>query len=107
MRLPALAVLAVLLACKASSPDLDVVRRSEIGDAWPLTVEEVQVECLPGSVLLVHANGKRYALNGTAMGMADERGYADIEDIWAPNPDLPGTRINIRPIFDRAEATCR
>jgi hypothetical protein len=49
-------------------------------------------------------DGKTYALNGTAKSRGD---YADIDSIWAPDPDVSGLKISMSPITDAALAFCQ
>lgn len=79
------------------------VSRADLGDAWPLTVESAVVECLPGRVLVVRAEGVTYALNGTAK---DRGNYADIDPIWRDNPSIEGLKISLQPLLDRGLASC-
>ena len=48
-------------------------------------------------------DGTEYALNGTAKDHTDA---ADIDPIWAPDPEMEGLKINIGPLIDRALALC-
>ena len=75
-----------------------LVSAAEYGDRWPLTVSEARVELIGSSVAVLHAEGRTYALNGTAQS----RGYPRIDPIWRNNPDIPGTKISISPLIQLA-----
>lgn len=82
------------------------VARADLGAEWPLTVGAGTLACRPFMsnlhILTFTANGKVWAVNGTALG----QGYADIEPIWAPNPNIPEAKINIGPMIDLAKSLC-
>ncbi|KLO45365.1 hypothetical protein ABH37_00790 [Mycobacterium haemophilum] len=74
---------------------------------WPLTVSEGTLACHPlgahlGRVTFT-SGGTTYWVNGTAKAAHK---YADLDDIWRDNPDIPGTKINIGPLLDRGLALC-
>jgi hypothetical protein len=78
------------------------VRRADVSERWPLTVDSIRVECIGGLVAVGHYGGKTYALNG----VAETRGFLPIDSIWLENPDDPGGRINISPVSRRAVEQC-
>lgn len=90
---------AVLLLA-ACQPGVQVTRE-EYGPAWPFTVERGYVDCHDGAATF-RSNGIEYQLNGTAM----TRGYRPLESIWRENPDIPGTRIGLGDILERALKEC-
>ena len=97
------AVTAILLAL-SDAPPADAVRRvtaAELGDRWPLTVREGEVDCI-GKAAVFRSGQKAYALNGAAKS----RGYLPIEPIWKTDPTVPGLRINIGPLIDLALKQC-
>lgn len=106
-------VVALVIACgrpvtprqptKQNSGSRVRVTRAEHGERWPLTVEEGEVECLPGGVFVFHHGGKTYALNG----MAEGKGYADIRPIWRDDPTQPGLKISIGPLISAANSACK
>lgn len=102
-----LVLLALCFTTLAASAGERVVKRSDLGTEWPLNVETGTLRCRPFMsnlhILTIEANGKVWAVNGTAKG----QGYADIEPIWAPNPKIPEARINIGPLIELAKSLCR
>ena len=86
------------------------ITESEYGEKWPLTVAGGALSCKPvGSLGIVTftANGKTYAVNGTAMGQAKKNGWKEIDEIWKPNPTIPGTKIDMEPILDKGLSLCK
>ena len=95
----------------AIANDPGLVVSTDFGDEWPLTVPYAVVHCdeiLAGGRLLQVAtldapDGTTYAANGTAK---DHGNYADIDPIWAPDPEVDGLKIDISPIVDAALEQC-
>ena len=86
------------------------ITESEYGEKWPLTIVEGILSCAPvGSLGIVTftANGKTYAVNGTARSRAKKNGWREIDEIWKANPSIPGTKINMGPILDRGLSLCK
>lgn len=88
------------------------VSRDEFKGDWPLTIDSGTLTCERflnfKSVKLVtlSSGGKTYALNGIASGQAKKRGFLDIYTIWRDHPKLPGLKVNIGPLIERALALC-
>lgn len=86
------------------------IRQEEFGERWPFTVAHAELGC--GEVgghqaAVVGSNGKIYALNGTAKGIAQRLGWeSDITPIWRDNPAIPGTKVSIGPMIDLARTRC-
>ena len=94
------------------------VKRTDFGDAWPLTVDNASVGCseeIKASTVIIVINNEPWALNGTTKGAASGgrltvmvKGVETIvktsnqpEWWWALGEDSP--RKNIRPMLDVAE----
>lgn len=84
-------------------PGWQNVSAAQFGNDWPLTVPSGTIRCEPGRAVVFDAN-KRYAVNGTAK---DRRLGAEIEEIWAPNPGIPGARKDISPLLNRGLSLCQ
>lgn len=88
-----------------------MLSRSEFGDAWPLTVDSGEVECLDGRFAVIHASdGTTYALNGAAKSEArgnPKRGWHDVAEVWADDPSAVGQRKDIGAILSRATSLCQ
>ncbi|MGB3230078.1 MAG: DUF2511 domain-containing protein, partial [Mycobacterium sp.] len=71
---------------------------------WPFTVPEGVLICTnPGWQMTLIANGVTYAVNLTA-GFGGR--YADITAIRRDDPDIPGTKVDMRPVIRRGFALC-
>jgi hypothetical protein len=74
--------------------------------AWPLTVSHGEVRCEgsagAGAVIFRAPDGTDYGVNGTALGSGAPR----IDPIWKKDPDIPGARVDIRPVLDKGLALC-
>lgn len=101
---PIVAVALLLTACGSSSGSGNdrEVAASDYGDEWPLTVESGTLRC-DGDSVIFETGGTEYAVNG----LADGRGYADIDPIWAPAPEGGGLKLNIGPLLDDGLELCQ
>ena len=94
-------------ACSSGSVDGTHIGRADLGDAWPLTVEEGTLACNGsggvGEVFFTAPEGTAYAVNGAAK--SNER-LADVTPIWADNPDINGLKKDIGPLIDKGLALC-
>lgn len=91
-----------------------VVSREEFGADWPLTVDGGTLRCkFPDSerpqlhALLIEVGEVSYALNGTAKAHASANGWRDVKEIWRDNPRIPGTKVAVTPLLNRASVLCR
>lgn len=83
------------------------VSKTELGDGWPLTVDEGEIECRDNLFRLFHHGGKTYALNGIAKSHAKKNGWLEIQAIWKDNPKLgDGFKIDIGPLLEAAGKLC-
>ena len=102
---PALAVLALMLACAESGPpdpDPSRVTRAEMGPEWPLTTETAEVGCDDDGRPYVETGGGTYGLTGFA---AQE--YGEIDPVWADNPaPTGGPKVSLYALTERARALC-
>lgn len=77
---------------------------------WPLTIDGGVLSCMPQSfdaVFLTDDSGRMWPLNGSAMSHGSRWGAEPtLDPIWRANPALPGTRISISPLADRARSLC-
>ena len=80
-----------------------VVRADQVGDAWPLTVPEVEL-FWAADAIFVRANGHLYRVNGWAAsylkGIGEE--VLDIRDIQRAHPEIPELLMSTTPLFDLA-----
>ena len=79
-----------------------IVKREDLGEAWPLTVEEARLGC-EGKAAYITANGRTYALNGTAA----LQGMPPIDPVWAKHPSIPGVKIDLGELLKLAMQPCQ
>ncbi len=78
---------------------------------WPFIIEGGELICIasadePG-VFVVTDKGETFALNPTAIRMADQAGaMADLDPIWRDDPDLVGAKVNVSPVILYALQLC-
>lgn len=83
------------------------VSQAEMGDAWPLTVDQGELRC-EGSAWVTFTSGDQvYAVNGSARGHAAKAGWLDVQSIWRSNPAAPGLKITITPLIDKGLTLCK
>lgn len=89
------------------------VSSDEFGGAWPLTVPRGTLRCMyPApdrpqlTAHLIVVEGVFYALNGTAQSHADRMGWRRVESIWRESQAIPGTRVPLTPLRERAAKLC-
>ncbi len=106
-------------ATSSARPSSSVIRRRDFGDDWPFTVDGGVISC-QGDVVGVGVvrfitNGTLYALTGVATLTGSDdfplvdaamANGADLKDIWATNPAIPGLKMDLGPILDRGLAMC-
>jgi hypothetical protein len=86
------------------------VTASELGDRWPFTVTDGEIDCIPGrdeldrrhDALVFRAGGTTYALNRAA----ERRGDPPINPIWRADPAKPQRRVNLAPLLYLAVEQC-
>ncbi|ALI05613.1 MULTISPECIES: DUF2511 domain-containing protein [Pseudomonas] len=84
------------------------VSSKDYGDAWPFTVDSVELLCFGPSpkALARTSDGTVYALSGSARSQAKDRGWSDGHDITKPNPTMPSIKMDYSDIVQRAQALC-
>jgi hypothetical protein len=82
---------------------------ANFSEAWPFAVDQLDLLCEPGDAVIVvnPADGKRYGVNGAAIGRASELKLDSLEGIWVDNPQLPGTKISVSPVINQGIALCK
>jgi hypothetical protein len=99
---PCLAV----VACQSTETEAksQTVSRADFGEEWPLTVDSGVLSCEgAGSVYFTADDGRRYAVNGTAMTAGDAQ---RIDAIWADDPTGLSPKKNIGPLIDTGLKLC-
>ena len=84
-----------------------LVRRSELGDEWPLTVDEAMVHCDHNAVYLT-VNGKIYWVNAWAQAYLKSRGVEahEVNEIWATAEESFAPMKNIGPLINLGRSIC-
>jgi len=77
------------------------ISKVEMGESWPVSVDSGVVFCTDKMEVLFLANGRYYAINGTATSNAEGNGYAPLELIWLEDSNYgEGIMKNISPILN-------
>ena len=79
------------------------VVNAECVDPWPLTVEQGEAWC-DRDLPYVDAAGTTWGLTGAAYSQGEGQELDD--SIWADNPDIEGTKINVSALRDAALDLC-
>jgi hypothetical protein len=95
----------------ALANDPGLVVSTTYGNKWPLTVPYAVVHCENITinsrklqiVTVDDPNGVTYSANGTAKAHTD---HADLEAIWAANPTMPESRIDISLLIELGLSLC-
>ena len=112
IRFLALAAVLALAGCggrdngqgSAATTGSQTVSRADFGEEWPLTVDSGVLSCEgAGSVYFTADDGRRYAVNGTAMTAGDAQ---RIDAIWADDPTGLSPKKNIGPLIDDGLKLC-
>ena len=95
------------LAAHAAGPQLISAEAS--GEAWPFTVAELHLQCLPGRAVVVTdvESGAMYPLNGPAKSKAQALALEPLEKIWRENPAIPSTKVSIGPVIEQGLQLCQ
>ncbi len=83
------------------------ISRAELGEDWPLTVDDGVLKCDDASRVTFTTGGVIYAVNGTAAGFADRFGWKSINDLSVPDPNYAGLIKDMRPLINRGLALCK
>ena len=81
------------------------VTREMMKDQWPFSIASGVLVCEQESITLT-ANGKTYAVNGTAKTRGKNLGWRDAREIWQDNVALPGTKVSIGPLIAKGLRLC-
>lgn len=90
----------------------EVIRSSDVQGAWPLTVNQIALECRSDLSIYAKVGDKTYPLNGQAERQAPNYGkpVGKLEDIqkndpWS-NQFVPGAKMSMDPVLKLAIAKC-
>ena len=95
------------LSCSASEK-VRTVSAADYGDAWPFTVNSVDLLCDGPSpkALARTPDGTIYALSGSARRVAKTRGWSDGYEITKPNPTMQAVKMDYSNIVQIAQELC-
>ena len=82
------------------------IGRDDLGDEWPFVVDKGVVDCVGTREVVFRANGRTYALNGTAMTQATRRGYANDIAILRRNPRHPASFMSTHAVIELGLQEC-
>jgi len=95
------------VAARPTAVPRGYIGQDTIGDAWPLTIPSGTIVCDRNAILLRAPDDRLYAVNGTALGQAKSKGWADIRDLSIPTPnDGAGTIKSLQPLLDLGLQLC-
>lgn len=100
-----LACIALLSAC--GSPDeafseTTTVHRSDLGTAWPLTVDSVPLACNNG-VVAVHIADHVTIIDSDTGGRGTSSKFTNI---WATDDSQPDGRMDLQPLIEHGQTLC-
>jgi hypothetical protein len=83
------------------------ISKAQFGDKWPLTINKGVVKCTKNNAVVFEAEGKTYAVNGAAQGLAYEMGYHSLSAIRIPDLAIGGkAKKSISPVLDSGVKLC-
>lgn len=89
---------------KAGEPVRKAIDQTMFKADWPFTAYSGELACVNGAAITFTTAGKTYPVNGTAHAL---KLGTNIEDIWAPDPEIKGARKNIGPIIAAGQKLCK
>lgn len=90
-----------------TDPRSQLLKASDFGDRWPLTVPEALVSCRPGDAVVVTVDGKDVAVNGLAMTMYKSMPRIGDSGLWRDATTAGGPKVDIGPIIDIGLDLCQ
>lgn len=102
-------VIASLLSSTAMAAGPQLISAADYGDAWPFTVEEMHLSCLPGSAVVVAdvESGVMYPLNGMAKNKARALALEPLDKVWRADPANPGAKVSLGPLIEQGLQLCK
>lgn len=100
-----LACTALLSACGSPNEafsETTTVDRSDLGTAWPLTVDSVPLACSNGVVAVTVAD-QVTVIDADTGGRGTSRTFTDI---WATDDSRPDGRMDLQPLIEHGRTLC-
>ena len=104
-----LALVLVVVSVALMAPPTITVTKAEMGTAWPLTVEAVDVDCGGGLGIAVMTPNAAYPMSEGFRADVQGRPLRDLNEILSvvePLPDVKA-RKDFGPLYQRAVEGCR
>lgn len=91
----------------AAGPQL--ISADDYGTAWPFTVEEMHLSCLPGNAVVVmdSETGAMYPLNGIARSKASALALEPLDKVWRADPNNSGAKVDLGPLIEKGLQLCK
>lgn len=100
-----LACIALLSACGSPNEafsETTTVHRSDVGTAWPLTVDSVPLACNNG-VVAVHIADDVTIIDNDTGGRGTSSKFTRI---WATDDSQPDGRMDLQPLIEHGQTLC-
>lgn len=91
----------VLVSPLALAAPPKLISAQDLGGDWPFVPQEMHLQCLAGNAVVVTdpETGRMYGVNGAASGKARQLGLDPLEQVWAENVAIPGTKLSLGPVI--------
>ncbi len=99
------ACIALLYGCSAPDSgfaDTTTVERTDLGIAWPLTVDSALLACNNG-VVAMDVDGRVTIIDQDTGGRGTSRTFTDI---WARDESQPTGRMDLTPLMEYGQTLC-
>ena len=96
-----------ICSCTSNDPRGVVFKKSDYGDKWPFSVDQIDVYCAgpTKSEIYFQAGNNIYALNGKAQTAAENGKSAEtfntFKEVWLDDPNYPDSKIPVPGEFNR------
>ncbi|WP_404986240.1 DUF2511 domain-containing protein [Chryseobacterium sp. M5] len=102
-------ILLFILSCNAptAKDTLKFTKENYIGE-WPFSVNEIEIYCSGSKEIYARtADGKVYALNGSAKGAShNDSSVSDVEEIWLDDTKYDGLKISYGDFITQGLTIC-
>lgn len=95
----------LLIGCGPSSGR--EIASTELGAAWPFTVERGVVDCDAQGRLIFKTRAPDTTGVWALTGEARAGGYPAVDRFWRDNPTIPGTKVPLTEVIALAQDECR
>lgn len=101
--------LAGLFSSVALAAGPQLISADDYGTAWPFTVAEMHLSCLPGNAVVVmnSETGAMYPVNGAASGRAKQLALDPLDKVWRADPYNSGAKVDLEPLIEQGLQLCK